>query len=118
MGSERRQRARILTVRVDDLEYAVINDLAQAAGVSLAEMARAILFDRQPATPVVPRSPDHDHCTPHHRDVVDRYRDERARQELELEAITGGYPGDLEHWRQNGGQLTTFQTWLRSQQAS
>lgn len=116
--SESRQRTKIITVRVDEEEYELITELAKAARCSQAEIARAILFDRDPQPAPVPCSERHPGCTTHHRNLVDGYRDQRHREELAVEAETGGYAGDLAHWRAMGGNLTTFAAWLRTNRAS
>ena len=95
----------------------LVHDLAEHHGVSMAEMVRAIVFDREPATPVVPCSPFHENCTAAHRDVVDGYREQRTREELALEAETGNYRGDLALWRENGNRLTNFNDWLKGRTA-
>ena len=48
MGSESRQRTRIVTVRVYESEYDYIAALADQLGCSRAEIARAKIFDRPP----------------------------------------------------------------------
>ena len=60
----------------------------------------------------VPCSPKHKSCSPAHAELVRGYREERQRQEAELEDITNGYDGELERWRENGGKLITFKEWL------
>lgn len=117
MGSASRQRDRILTVRLDDHEYAMIDALADGVGTTRAEAARAILFGRGATTPVVPCSPAHPGCTSHHKELIDAYRDVRYREELALENETGMHAGDIEFWRANGGRLTTFGDWLSSNRA-
>jgi hypothetical protein len=114
MGSESRQRDRIITVRVDDLEYKFIDQLAAAAKCSRAEIVRAIVFEREPV-PQPPRcSERHLHCTNGHREMVAEYRDQRYREELAVEAMTGNHPGDIADWKARGGRLTTFTTWLKA----
>lgn len=45
--------------------------------------------------------------------VAAEYRAERARQEAELEAITGGYDTDYrEHLARGGKPLITYKDWL------
>lgn len=56
----------------------------------------------------------HRSCSPAHADLVNNYRSERHRQEVELEAITGNYPADQQHWKAKGGKLITFGDWLKA----
>ncbi len=118
MGSESRQRTKIITVRVYDDEYALITELAAAARCSQAEVVRSIVFDHEPQPAPVPCSPKHTNCTRHHRDVVDSYRDQRYREELALEAETNGLAGDIALWKANGGTMTTFVSWLKHTRAA
>lgn len=119
MGSERRQRPHILTVRLYDQEQAYLDAAVAAqlpAKVTRADIARAILFD----VPLIGRpecSPAHPNCTHHHADLVHRYRDERLRQEREAEGITAGYGGDRRIWKENGGKLISFADWLHHNHA-
>jgi hypothetical protein len=46
--------------------------------------------------------------------MVQGYRDERYRQEIQLERITGNYPGDIIHWEAKGGKLIDFRDWLKA----
>lgn len=62
----------------------------------------------------IPCSPRHKSCSPAHAELVNDYQAERYRQEIALEAVTGGYEADYEHWRAKGGKLITFAEWLRS----
>jgi hypothetical protein len=112
MGSETRAREAFLSVRMDAAEEAWIVQMAYEQGVTKAELARAIIFGRSPRVAVVPCNDAHVGCTRQHRDLVDSYRDQRYREELELENETGLYRGDLEFWHENGGRLTTFRQWL------
>lgn len=118
MGSESRQRTLGVFVRTDEGEHQLLVELAKRARCTPAELIRAIVFDREPAKLPVPCSPRHEgRCTPHHRSLVDGYRDQRQREELELENETGGYAGDLARWRENGGTLVTFVEYLRQRGA-
>lgn len=119
MGSERRQRPHILTVRLYDHEQAYLDAVVAAqlpAKVTRADAARAIMFD----VPLLGRPSCSDshgaHCTHHHNSLVRGYRDERHRQEIERENATGGYAGDLKIWRENGGKLISFADWLNHSQ--
>jgi hypothetical protein len=61
----------------------------------------------------VPCSAKHKHCTKAHSELVWGYRVERRRQELDLEAITGGYAADKADYLARGGRpLITFKQWL------
>lgn len=55
----------------------------------------------------------HRHCSPAHSRLVNDYRLERERQEMALEAVTGGYSGDHRFWRATGGHLIDFHEWLK-----
>lgn len=59
-------------------------------------------------------SAKHKQCSPFHAAIVRGYQAERERQETELEAVTGGYRGDREHWAAQGGRLINFKQWLIS----
>jgi hypothetical protein len=61
-----------------------------------------------------PCSSKHRSCSPAHAELVDSYRRERWRQEYVLEAQTGNYRGDVEHWKAKGGRLIDFSTWLKA----
>lgn len=61
----------------------------------------------------VPCSPRHRQCSPAHADLVRSYRDERHRQEIVWEGMTGGWAGDAKHLRGKGYSLITFSDWLR-----
>jgi hypothetical protein len=61
-----------------------------------------------------PCSPHHKHCSPSHADLVRSYRAERERQEINVEAITGGYAEDYEHWKAKGGNMIDFGRWLKA----
>jgi hypothetical protein len=54
------------------------------------------------------------HCSPAHAAKVAAYRDERRRQELVFEGMTGGYAGDAEHAVAQGNTLVTFGDWLKA----
>lgn len=45
--------------------------------------------------------------------MVREYQREREREETALEAVTGAYAGDVEHFKAKGGQLITFKQWLK-----
>lgn len=60
-----------------------------------------------------PCSPRHKSCNPFHADMVREYQREREREETALEAVTGAYAGDVEHFKAKGGQLITFKQWLK-----
>lgn len=111
MGSNRRQRETGVFVRVLPHERAWLDHRAAEFGCTPAELIRAIVFERNPVA-VVPCSQGHIGCTTHHRDLVDGYRDQRYREELELEAVTGMHDTDIAIWRENGNRLTTFRDWL------
>ena len=112
-SSESRQRTAFLAIRLDEQEMAFIEALADGAGTSKAEVARALIFGRSATPAPVPCSPSHPGCTNHHRALVDGYRDQRYREELALEAETGMHAGDIAFWKENGGRLTTFGDWIR-----
>lgn len=114
MGSESRLRTKMLPVRMTDDEYDTLFVLAQHQRCSMAEMARAILFDRDPVSDFPGCSSRHVGCTPHHRDLIDRYDDQHRRELARREDETGNYAGDLAQWRASGGTLTTFKDWLVS----
>lgn len=61
-----------------------------------------------------PCSPRHKSCSPAHAELVESYRDERFRQEVQLENRTGNYRGDIEHWKAKGGKLISFRDWLKA----
>jgi hypothetical protein len=61
-----------------------------------------------------PCSPRHKSCSPTHAAMVWEYRAERARQEVRLEAVTGGYIADHDHWKAKGGKLISFGDWLKA----
>lgn len=66
-------------------------------------------------TAFLPCSAKHKGCTKAHSDLVWSYRAERRRQELKLEAITGGYKADRElYFAQGGAPLITFKAWITS----
>jgi hypothetical protein len=67
-------------------------------------------------TEVIPCSPKHKkHCSRWHFELVQGYRLERHRQEIQHEAVTGGYAGDAAHARATGHtQPITFQDWLKA----
>ena len=117
MGSENRARGQFLPVRLDDLEAEWIAEQAKKIGLSRGALARAIIFGRPPEPKVTPCSPNHEHCTAHHRGVVDGYRDQRYREEMAVADDTGLYRGDLDLWEANGGKLTTFADWLQGRTA-
>jgi len=115
MGSERRRRGRILTVRLYDDQDAYIEALVanQPGAMTRADVARHILFgDPLPNRPSC--GPKHGaHCTDHHAELVHGYRWERDRQEQLHEAATGGYAGDAALAAENGAPpLITFADWL------
>ena len=62
--------------------------------------------------PFVTCSAKHKHCSRFHAALVRGYQVERERQEIALEAITGGHSGDREHWAATGGRLIDFKQWL------
>lgn len=59
-------------------------------------------------------SPRHKSCSPWHYEMVREYQRERERQQTALDELTSGWPGELAHWKANGGKLIDFQTWLRA----
>jgi hypothetical protein len=61
-----------------------------------------------------PCSPRHRSCSPAHSALVEDYRSERHRQEIALEAITGGHIADKQHWEAKGGKLIDFADWLKA----
>lgn len=61
-----------------------------------------------------PCSPRHRSCSPAHAELVESYRDERFRQEVQLEKRTGGYAGDIAHAKAKGYKLIDFRQWLRA----
>lgn len=113
-GSENRARQKFLPLRMDEVEAAWLQEQADRAGITRSELARALIFGRQPARAVVPCNTRHTGCTAHHRNLVDSYRDQRQRELEALEVETGGYRGDHELWEANGGRLTTFGDWLKA----
>jgi hypothetical protein len=111
--SEKRQREKFVAVRMTQVEYDEVADLAAAAACSLAEILRAGALDRAPRPRIAGCSSRHLDCTAHHKDLVDRYDDVHYREKLAVEDETALYPGDLARWRENGGRYTTFKEWLR-----
>jgi predicted glycoside hydrolase/deacetylase ChbG (UPF0249 family) len=65
-----------------------------------------------------PCSPRHKSCSPAHAALVESYRQERWRQEVQLEAVTNGYTADYEHWKAKGGKLITLSDWLKAHKHS
>lgn len=61
-----------------------------------------------------PCTPRHRHCSRWHAELVESYRLERRRQLEALEALCGGYSGDEQLWRAQGGELIDFHQWLKS----
>lgn len=59
-------------------------------------------------------SPKHKSCSAAHSALVQGYRDERHRQEVQLEGWTGGYVGDVIQWMAKGGKLIDFRDWLKA----
>lgn len=59
-----------------------------------------------------PCSAKHKSCSPAHAAMVRSYREERQRQEQELENMTGNGRGEREHWKHHGGKLIDFKSWL------
>jgi len=113
MGSDRRQRQAILTVRLHDHEDAYLRDVVAGLTqrVTRADVARHILFD----VPLLDRpscSTAHPDCTAHHHGLVTGYRVERHRQEVDLEPVLSS-PAERQLWRENGGTIITFADWLR-----
>jgi hypothetical protein len=53
-------------------------------------------------------------CSRWHANLVATYRDERRRQEIEWEGLTGGYAGDAALLRAQGAAMITFGGWLRA----
>lgn len=52
---------------------------------------------------------------PHTGSVIDDYRIERHRQEVELEGLTGGHPADIKDYFDRGGKpLINYKQWLKS----
>lgn len=114
MGSDRRQRPHILTVRLHDHEESYLQ--AAVAGflparVTRADVARHILFD----VPLIGRPSCGDahgaHCTAHHHNLVTGYRLERHQQETDLEPVLTN-PAERQLWRENGGKIISFADWL------
>lgn len=114
MGSDSRQRTKLVAVRLYEHEYDQLTTAAENAGVSTAELVRAVLFNRAPQPRTVSCSPFHEHCNPHHRNLVDGYRDQHYRELLALEGETGMHQGDIDHWKETGGRMTTFGDWIKS----
>lgn len=54
------------------------------------------------------------HCSAWHSNLVSTYRDERRRQEIEWEGMTGGYAGDAQLLRAQGASMITFGDWLQA----
>lgn len=61
-----------------------------------------------------PCSVRHKRCSAAHADLVRSYRDERYRQEIDWEGVTGGHAGDANLQRAHGHSVITFADWLRS----
>lgn len=62
--------------------------------------------------PALPCSSKHGKfCSIAHADLVQTYRDERYRQEIENESTLEN-PGEKQIWKENGGKLINFQEWL------
>lgn len=66
----------------------------------------------------MPCSLRHKQCSRWHSELVESYRVERHRQEVEFEGLTGGYAGDQEHARAKGHSLITFGDWLKAHATS
>lgn len=114
MGSHRRRRTRILTVRLTDAQDDYIRALVGTARVTRADVARYILFGEPLPTRPQCSVRHGTNCTTHHADLVTEYRFERNRQEQLREAGTGGYAGDTALLTENGlPPLLTFADWLR-----
>jgi hypothetical protein len=62
----------------------------------------------------IPCSPRHKSCSPAHAELVESYRIERHRQEVELEAATGGYAGDIAFYKATNGWIVSFGDWLKA----
>lgn len=64
----------------------------------------------------VPCSPRHERfCSPAHAALVRGYVEERQRQEIAHDGLWNAYgTGEYEDWRENGGKLIDFRTWLRA----
>lgn len=60
----------------------------------------------------VPCSPRHRHCSRSHAALVHEYRWERDAQLTSRDECTGGYPGDIKLWKENGNKIITFREWL------
>lgn len=72
-----------------------------------------------PVGSFVPCSPRHLHCSPAHAEFVRNYRIERHRQEVEYEAqLDPRNKGEYQHWRENGGTIVTFKSWLIAHKGS
>jgi hypothetical protein len=54
------------------------------------------------------------HCSAWHSNLVQSYREERHRQEVAFEALTGGYAGDQAHAKAKGHSVITFTDWLKA----
>lgn len=61
-----------------------------------------------------PCSPKHKSCSPAHAELVESYRQERWRQIVDRERLTGDYDADIEHWEAKGGKLISFTDWLQA----
>ena len=59
-----------------------------------------------------PCSPRHHSCSPTHAALVAGYRDERRRQEMLRDEITGMYTGDEKHYAATHEPLIDFKQWL------
>ena len=118
MGSERRRRTKILTVRLTDAQSDYLDELTRTASpqrATRADVARHILFgDTLKYRPQC--SPKHEHCTAAHCEQVREYQFERDRQLREHEALTSGYAGDIALARENDvPDVITFKRWLMMQ---
>jgi hypothetical protein len=54
------------------------------------------------------------HCSSWHSSLVQSYRNERHRQEVEFEGLTGGHAADAAFIRAQGHTVITFAEWLRA----
>ncbi|AAN02114.1 gp60 [Mycobacterium phage Barnyard] len=70
-----------------------------------------------PVGSFVPCSPRHLHCSPAHAEFVRNYRLERHRQEVLFE-VQMNNDAEREHWRENGGEIVTFKSWLIAHKGS
>lgn len=111
MSGFRRQRTDFIGVRLRPDEKRELIKMADEVGCTPAELLRARAFDRPPE--IWRCAKGHKGCTAAHRDLVNSYRVERHRQEVEQEGLTGGHQSDLDYLKAKGHKIITFADWLR-----